>query len=261
MATLSSSNVINVQNLNVTFNNVQFGLQALRDISFKIKEGQFVSIIGPSGCGKSTLFEVVGDIMNNEEADISGRVNILGTIPKLARQKRKIGIVFQKPTLLEWRTIKDNIALPLEIMGFDKSLREKKIKILLKLVGLDDYSNFRPTQLSGGMQQRASIARALAYDPEILLMDEPFGALDEISRKKLNDELIKVWQKTKKTILFITHSIEEAVYLSESIIILSERPGSIKKIVEIKLPYPRKKYEGDVKIFKYINKVRKKLEE
>lgn len=253
--------VLNVAHLNVIFNDIKLGLQALHDVSFSVQENEFVSIIGPSGCGKSTLFKVIGDILNGDDSEITGKIEIMGTTAANARKLRNVGVVFQKPTLLKWRNVAKNVVLPLEVMGFSKESRNKRVQELLQLVGLEDYAKFRPSQLSGGMQQRVSIARALAYDPELLLMDEPFGALDEINRRKMNDELIKLWQKTNKTILFVTHSIEEAVYLSQRIIILSERPGEIKSCIEIDLPYPRSKVQNKVEFFKYISLVRKTLED
>jgi NitT/TauT family transport system ATP-binding protein len=256
----STKTAIQVKNLSVIYNDVKIGLKALDNINFEVKEDEFVSIIGPSGCGKSTLFRVLGDILENGETEVRGDIKVLNKPAKQARIKRQIGIVFQKPTLLEWRNVYKNVALPLEIIGMDREEQEQRINKLLALVGLDKNAKFRPSQLSGGMQQRVSIARALAYDPEILLMDEPFGALDEIKRRQMNNELIKIWTKTKKTILFVTHSIEEAVYLSQQIIILSNQPGRIKKIVNIDLPYPREKVQNDTKFFNYIKNVRGYLE-
>lgn len=252
----SSKYAINVENLNVTFNDVKVGLKALEDISFKVKKGEFVSIIGPSGCGKSTLFRVLADIVEREDSDIQGNIEILGDSKQLAQKNRRIGVVFQSPTLFEWRSVISNVELPLEIMKINKKERKEKSRKLLKLVGLDQYAHFSPSKLSGGMQQRVSIARALAYDPEILLMDEPFGAIDELHRRKMNDELINVWQRTNKTILFVTHSIEEAVYLSQRILVLSERPGRIKDIISVNLPYPRKGIQSEIKFFNLVRKVR-----
>jgi NitT/TauT family transport system ATP-binding protein len=256
----SNRTVIEVKNLNVVFNDIKLGLNAVRDLSFKVKENEFVSIIGPSGCGKSTLFKVIGDILNGEDSDISGQIEVLETSPQMARKNRDVGIVFQKPTLLEWRSVAGNVTLPLEIIGIKKEEQKRRANELLEMVDLEKYHKFRPSKLSGGMQQRVSIARALAYDPELLLMDEPFGALDEINRRKMNDELIKIWQKTNKTVLFVTHSIEEAVYLSQKIIVLTERPGTVKEIIDIDLPYPRREVQETNKFFKYIKKVRKNLE-
>ncbi|MBD3279992.1 ATP-binding cassette domain-containing protein [Candidatus Dojkabacteria bacterium] len=256
----SKNNTIQVSNLSVIFNDVQVGLQALENVNFAVKKGEFVSIIGPSGCGKSTLFRALGDMLDQEDVGINGEIKIAGETTKMARENRKIGLVFQTPTLLEWRSVLKNVELPLEIMKIDKNERRKRAKKLLKMVGLEQYSKFRPSKLSGGMQQRVSIARALAYNPEVLLMDEPFGALDEVTRRKMNDELIEVWKRTNKTILFVTHSIEEAVYLSEKIIVLSKRPGTIKDIIDVKLKYPRKELLSDVKFFNVVKEVRENFD-
>ncbi|MEI7579092.1 MAG: ABC transporter ATP-binding protein [bacterium] len=244
----------------IIYNDYKIGLQALTDINLTIAPGEFISIVGPSGCGKSTILKIISDILDLETTVLKGKVTILGKTASEARQARNVGFVFQKPTLLQWRTVFQNIALPLEIIGISKSERFQKIENLLKLVHLEKYANFHPDQLSGGMQQKVSIARALAYDPPILLMDEPFAALDELGRRQLNDELIKIWQKTKKTIVFVTHSIEEAVYLSERVVILSKQPAQIKKIETISFPYPRKTIFNDLEFFKAITNIRKLLE-
>lgn len=260
---MDSSNkyAINVENLNVTFNDVKVGLKALKDINFKVKQGEFVSIIGPSGCGKSTLFKVLADIVEKEDSDIAGKIEVLGDSKQIARKNRRIGVVFQTPTLFEWRSVLGNVELPLEIMKISKKERKQRALELLELVGLKQYAHFRPSKLSGGMQQRVSIARALAYDPEILLMDEPFGALDELTRRKMNDELIKVWQRTNKTILFVTHSIEEAVYLSQKIIVLSERPGRILDNIKVNLDYPREGIQSEIRFFNLVRKVRENFDQ
>jgi NitT/TauT family transport system ATP-binding protein len=252
--------VIEVNRLKVIYNDRKLGLEALKNVKFDVVEHEFVSITGPSGCGKSTLFKILSDTVNGKFTDYSGEVKVLGISPGIVRKQRKIGIVFQKPTLLEWRTVEGNVALPLEIVALSPDKIKSKVSELLKLVELEHYAKFRPSQLSGGMQQRVAIARALAYDPEILLMDEPFAALDEIKRRKLNDELLDIWKKTNKTILFVTHSIEEAVYLSQRIIVLSKQPGTVKKNINIDLPYPRKKVVDDVSFFNYVVNVRKLLD-
>jgi NitT/TauT family transport system ATP-binding protein len=190
---------------------------------------------------------------------VEGEIRVMGKIPVVASKNREIGLILQEPTLLEWRDVSRNISLPLEIMGYSREEQVKEVRKFLKLLDLEKYAKYRPSELSGGMQQKVSIGRALAYDPDVLLMDEPFGALDEINRKKMNDEIIKVWQKTKKTILFITHSIDEAVYLSEKVIVLSEKPSTIHKIVKIKLPYPRIREQNSTRYFKYIKQVRQYL--
>lgn len=253
------NNAIEINGLNIIYNDIKLGLNAIRDISFSVKDGEFISIVGPSGCGKSTILKVLSDTLDKDSTVFTGQVLIHRLHPQEAREKRKIGLVFQKPTLLEWRTVEGNIMLPLEIMKVDKKSRVDKVEKLLKMVDLDEYAKYLPTHLSGGMQQRVSIARALAYNPEVLLMDEPFGALDEITRQRMNDELLQIWKETKKTILFVTHSIEEAVYLSQRIIVLTKLPGTIREIVNVDLPYPRSKIRDDYKFFKYITDIRKLL--
>ncbi len=254
-----NNNVIDIKGLNIIYNDIKLGLNAIRNVSFSVKQGEFISIVGPSGCGKSTILKVISDTLDKESTDFTGQVLIHNLLPKEAREKRKIGLVFQKPTLLEWRSVEGNIMLPLEIMKEDKKTRTNKVKNLLKMVDLEEYAKYLPTHLSGGMQQRVSIARALAYNPELLLMDEPFAALDEITRQRMNDELLQIWKETKKTILFVTHSIEEAVYLSQRIIVLTKLPGTIREIVDVDLPYPRSKIRDDYKFFKYITDIRKLL--
>jgi len=234
-------------------------LSVIKDITFKVMPHEFVSIIGPSGCGKSTLFNIIGDLIDMQSISYSGRVEVMSTHPNQARVKRKIGVVFQRPTLLAWRNIEKNIALPLEIMNTPKDKIKQKVVHLLKLTGLMSYRKYYPDQVSGGMRQKVSIARALAYNPSILLMDEPFGALDEITREKMNRELISVFRETKKTILFVTHSISEAVYLSKKIIVLSSLPAKIIKIIDIKLPYPRDNYKEKKEYYNYTIKVRHAL--
>ncbi|HVO43013.1 MAG TPA: ABC transporter ATP-binding protein, partial [Aggregatilineales bacterium] len=210
-------------------------VQALQDINLDIFPGEFVSIIGPSGCGKSTLIRIAGDLLPVSD----GTVKINGHPPHEARLKRDYGMVFQAPTLYDWRTVIKNIEMPLEIMGWSADKRQARAGQMLKLVELDDFANHYPWQLSGGMQQRVAIARALTFEPSILFMDEPFGALDEITRERMNIELLKIWEKTRTTVIFITHSIHEAVYLSSRIVVMSPRPGRIVDDITIELPYPR----------------------
>lgn len=252
---------ISVKNLSANFRGNGKDLNVLTDISFDITKGSFCSIIGPSGCGKSTLFRLLSGLPTKDSCEITGSIRILGKKPETASKDREIGLVLQTPTLLEWRDVKNNIALPLEIMEYEKERKEEKISKLLNLLELNEYSNYRPSELSGGMQQKVSIGRALAYDPDLLLMDEPFGALDEINRRKMNNEIINIWEETKKTILFITHSIDEAVYLSQKVIILSKKPSTIHKIIDIDLNYPRHEQEDSNKYFKYIKEVRAYLDE
>ncbi|MCC0036765.1 MAG: ABC transporter ATP-binding protein [Hoeflea sp.] len=223
--------VISAQNLDLTFETNDGPVHALKDITLDIAEGEFVSLIGPSGCGKTTLLRVIADL----EQPTGGTVSINGMTPEQARLARAYGYVFQQAALLPWRTIEDNVALPLEVMGLDSATRQSRIKSNLELVNLAGFEKKFPWQLSGGMQQRASIARALAVEPDMLLMDEPFGALDEIVRDHLNEQLLKLWAKTKKTVVFVTHSIPEAVFLSTKIVVMSPRPGRIHEIIDCDL--------------------------
>ena len=210
-------------------------VDALKDVNLDINEGDFVSFIGPSGCGKTTFLRVLADL----ETPTGGTVEINGVSPNIARESRAYGYVFQAPGLYPWRSIGKNIKLPLEIIGLSKHEQSERVKRVLKLVDLQDFENKFPWQLSGGMQQRASIARALAFDADILLMDEPFGALDEIVRDHLNEQLLDLWKTTSKTICFVTHSIPEAVYLSTKIVVMSPRPGRIIDVIESTLPSDR----------------------
>ncbi|WP_321505990.1 ABC transporter ATP-binding protein [Breoghania sp.] len=226
---------MHAQNLSLTFPAADAPVHALSDINLEVKRGEFVSFIGPSGCGKTTLLRVIADL----EKPTSGSITVNGGTPDQARLDRSYGYVFQAAGLYPWRTIAGNIALPLEIMGYTKREQKKRIAKNLELVNLAGFERKFPWQLSGGMQQRASIARALAFDPELLLMDEPFGALDEIVRDHLNEQLLKLWAKTEKTVVFVTHSIPEAVFLSTKIVVMSPRPGRIYDIIESNLPRER----------------------
>jgi NitT/TauT family transport system ATP-binding protein len=252
-------NTVEAKNLSATFTDSKKHLKVLNNINFSVKEGSFVSIIGPSGCGKSTLFRLISGLPTKDHCVIGGDIKIRGKDPKIACKNKEIGLILQKPTLLEWRDVKSNIELPLEIMGYQKEKRDEIPNKLLKLLDLRTYSTYRPSQISGGMQQKVSIGRALSYNPNLLLMDEPFGALDEINRRRMNTEILEIWKKTKKTILFITHSIEEAVFLSEKIIVLSKKPSSVHKIINIDLPYPREKSIDTKEYFKYIKESREAL--
>lgn len=227
------ASVVSAKNLGLTFSTNDGDVIALSDVNLEIGTGEFVSFIGPSGCGKTTFLRVIADL----EQPTSGRITVNGTSPGDARLNRAYGYVFQAPALYPWRTIEQNVALPLEIMGL--SDRAARIKRTLELVNLAGFEKKYPWQLSGGMQQRASIARALSFDADLLLMDEPFGALDEIVRDHLNSELLKLWARTKKTIAFVTHSIPEAVYLSTKIVVMSPRPGRVTDIIESDLPAER----------------------
>jgi NitT/TauT family transport system ATP-binding protein len=226
---------IEVSDVSLRFVTRDGPVQALSHVNLKVKRGDFVSFIGPSGCGKTTLLRAIADLETPTEGDI--RVD--GMRAEEARLKRRYGYVFQAPALYPWRTVARNIALPLEIMGFSKAEQAERIEKGLKLVNLEGFGAKFPWQLSGGMQQRASIARALSFDPDILLMDEPFGALDEIVRDMLNQQLLQLWEMTGKTVLFVTHSIPEAVFLSTHIVVMSPRPGRITDVIESGLPRER----------------------
>src|SRR3954469_11424558 len=209
--------------------------RALEGIDLDIARGEFVSLIGPSGCGKSTLLRIVRDLTSPSR----GSVVVNGKPAERARRDRDYGMVFQAPVLFDWRTVEDNVKLPLEILGKDRAWRARRAKEMLELVELGDFTRHMPYQLSGGMQQRVAIARALSFEPRILLMDEPFGALDEMTRERLNDEVLRIWEQTGTTVVFVTHSIPEAVYLSTRVVIMSARPGRITRIVNVDLPRPR----------------------
>ncbi|MEP7290473.1 MAG: ABC transporter ATP-binding protein [Chloroflexota bacterium] len=211
-------------------------VQALENINLEVEKGEFVSLIGPSGCGKSTLLRIIADLIPSS----SGVVRVNDKPAAQARQDRDYGFVFQSPTLYDWRTVQKNVELPLEIMKYSRSERDERARAMLRLVELEEFASRYPWQLSGGMQQRVSIARALAFEPKILLMDEPFGALDEMTRERMNNELLHIWQRmTGMTIIFVTHSISEAVYLSSRVVVLSPRPGRLAEIIDIDLPRPR----------------------
>ena len=226
---------IAAKDVSLVFETSDGPVQALSKISLDIMPGEFVSLIGPSGCGKTTLLRVIGDL----ETATSGQLSVNGVTPREARLKRSYGYVFQAPALYPWRTVGRNIALPLEIMGYGQKERHARVEAGLALVNLDGFGNKFPWQLSGGMQQRASIARALSFDPDLLLMDEPFGALDEIVRDKLNEQLLRLWERTGKTVVFVTHSIPEAVFLSSRIVVMSPRPGRIHDVVPCDFPRDR----------------------
>lgn len=227
--------VIEARQLDLTFQTNDGPVHALKDVNLEINKGDFVSFIGPSGCGKTTFLRCIAAL----ETPTGGTLSVNGMTPDEARRNRAYGYVFQAAGLYPWRTISKNIKLPLEIMGYSKSDQEKRVKDVLELVDLAGFGGKYPWQLSGGMQQRASIARALAFDADILLMDEPFGALDEIVRDHLNEQLLQLWARTDKTIGFVTHSIPEAVYLSTKIVVMSPRPGRITDVIESPLPKER----------------------
>ena len=210
-------------------------VHALSDIDLAIEPGEFISLIGPSGCGKSTLLRLIGDLLQPS----AGTVTVAGKPAHQARLDREYGMVFQAATLLEWRSVLKNVELPLEIMDVPRAERTEKAKRMLDLVQLGDFHDHYPWQLSGGMQQRVAIARALSFEPSILLMDEPFGALDEMTRERMQAEVLDIWAKTGTTVVFVTHSIPEAVFLSTRVVVMSPRPGRIADVIEVPLPQPR----------------------
>jgi NitT/TauT family transport system ATP-binding protein len=257
MATAESP-VVSIAGLDKTFASGGGGgrVTALRGIDLEIGRGEFVSLIGPSGCGKSTLLRVIGDLT----APSAGRVTVNAKTAHAARLGREYGIVFQAPVLFEWRSVEDNVKLPLELIGMSRADRDARAREMLELVELGDFTRHHPYQLSGGMQQRVAIARALALQPAILLMDEPFGALDEMTRERMNSEVLRIWQQTGTTIVFVTHSIPEAVFLSTRVVVMSARPGRITRIVEVPLPHPRnEETREDPRYFELVTEVREAL--
>jgi len=226
---------IDIRGLSLIFPTPDAPVVALTNIDLSVKRGEFVSFIGPSGCGKTTLMRLVADL----ERPTEGSITVNGVTPGAARRARAYGYVFQAPALYPWRTVIRNVTLPLEIMGIAREERVTRAAKYLEMVGLDGFERKFPWQLSGGMQQRVSIARALSFEPQLLLMDEPFGALDEITRDHLNEQLIGVWDRTKKTVVFVTHSISEAVFLSSRIVVMSPRPGRIVEVIDSPLPAKR----------------------
>ena len=237
MSELQSKEVeIEIKDLDVTFqDNSGKDVKALTGVNLDIYKGEFISLLGPSGCGKATLLRSIADLQ--EPTD--GSVRIGGMTPKEVRLQQKFGFVFQQPVLFDWRTVKKNVELPLEIMYYSKEERSKRAEEMLEMVGLKNFANHFPKQLSGGMQQRVNIARAFGIRPEILLMDEPFSALDEFTKEKLHEDLLRIWRQTNKTVIFVTHNIQEAVFLSDRICVLSPHPGRLSAIVDVDLPRPR----------------------
>ena len=232
------------------------GTTAVQGIDLGIEEREFVSLIGPSGCGKSTLLRIVGDLIQ----PTSGSVVVNGKPARQARIDRDYGIVFQDPVLYDWRTVAKNIALPLELARWDRRRRTERVRAMLELVELQGFESHHPWQLSGGMQQRVSIARALSFDPALLLMDEAFGALDEMTRERLNMELLRIWEASGSTIVFVTHSIAEAVFLSTRVVVMSARPGRISDVVPIDLPQPRTgATREEPRFFELVTRVREAL--
>ena len=248
---------IEIKDVSAVFQPDEKGITALSNVSLDIDKGEFVSLLGPSGCGKTTLLRIIADLLE----PTSGTVIVEGKTSREIRLEQKYGIVFQNPVLYDWRRVKHNIALPLELLGVKKQERKERVDKLLELVGLQKFKNHYPWQLSGGMQQRVAIARALATEPEILLMDEPFSALDEFSRERLNDELLHIWQKTNNTVVFVTHSIAESVFLSDRVCVLSPHPGRVSAIVDINLPRPRRnEMRNTPEFFELVTKIRNSFE-
>ena len=227
---------VSCQGVSVRFTSERGTVTALDNIDLAIPRGSFLTLLGPSGCGKSTLLRVMADLV----APSSGRVSVMGGAPRAAREARQIGFVFQDPALLAWRTVMENVSLPLEVGGGRALPGARSPQELLKLVGLTGWERAYPHELSGGMRQRVAIARALVSGPRLLLMDEPFGALDEITRDRLNEELLQLWETTGITIVFVTHSIYEAAFLGEKVLLLAARPGRVREQVPVTLPMPRR---------------------
>jgi NitT/TauT family transport system ATP-binding protein len=253
---MSGQPVVSLRNVTKSFGGG--AVTALQSIELDVRPGEFVSLIGPSGCGKSTLLRIVGDLVE----PTSGEVVVNGKSARQARLDRDYGIVFQDAVLYDWRTVAKNIALPLELLKWDRGKRTQRVAEMIELVELQGFAEHHPWQLSGGMQQRVSIARALSFDPALLLMDEPFGALDEMTRERLNGELLRIWEASGSTIVFVTHSIAEAVFLSTRVVVMSRRPGRIAAIVDIDLPQPRNAdTREEPRFFELVTTVRDRLRE
>jgi len=247
---------VSIRNVSKTFG--KGGTTALSEIDLEVQPGEFISLIGPSGCGKSTLLRVIGDLIE----PTSGEALVGGKTAHQARLDRDYGMVFQEATLMDWRTIRKNVALPLEMMGWDRQRRDERVRELLQLVELTGFEEHHPWQLSGGMQQRVAIARALSFSPSLILMDEPFGALDEMTRDRMNIELLRIWEATRATVVFVTHSIAEAVFLSSRIVVMSARPGRVRKVVDVDLSYPRTNdTREEPRFFEFATEVRELLRE
>lgn len=228
---------IKIEQLTVQFPDKEGGepVVALKNVDLAVKSGEFISLVGPSGCGKTTLLRAVADL----QRPTSGSITVRGESPREIRLQKKFGIVFQSPVLYDWRTVRRNVCMPLELMGMSKKQRTTRVTEMLEMVGLMEFGKKYPNELSGGMQQRVGIARALAIKPEILLMDEPFSALDEFTKEKLHEDLLSIWSKTNETVLFVTHNIQEAVFLSDRVVVMSPHPGRVSAVVEVNLPRPR----------------------
>jgi NitT/TauT family transport system ATP-binding protein len=249
----TAASVVSISGLSKSF---RTGVTALQDIELDIRPGEFVSLIGPSGCGKSTLLRIIGDLIQ----PTAGTVIVNGKTAHQARLDHDYGIVFQDSVLYDWRTVARNVSLPLEMLGWDRAKRRERVREMLELVELTGFESNRPWQLSGGMQQRVSIARALSFDPALLLMDEPFGALDEMTRERLNMELLRIWEKAGSTVVFVTHSIPEAVFLSTRVVVMSARPGRVADVIDVDLTQPRTaETREDPRFFELVTSVREAL--
>lgn len=256
---MSLKSQIQIQDVSMVFGDPKKTVTtALQGVSLDIDKGEFVSLLGPSGCGKTTLLNIMADLIK----PTSGNVIINGFTPAEARMQGYYGMVFQSPVLYDWRTVIKNVELPLELLKMPKGERRDRAEEMLELVGLSEYSKHHPYELSGGMQQRVGIARALALNPRILLMDEPFSALDEFTREKLHEDLLRIWRKTNKTIVFVTHNIAEAAFLSDKVCVLSPHPGRLSAVIDVDLPRPR---DNSVKesedFYKLVSKIRNSFEE
>ena len=248
--------IVDAQQLGKTFEGKAGTVEALRGIDLQLEPGEFVSLIGPSGCGKSTLLRLIGDLLQ----PTTGSLAVNGKTPEQARIEGDYGIAFQKATLLDWRTVQRNVELPLELAGVEAHARAARTDELLDMVGLADFADHHPWQLSGGMQQRVAIARALSQRPPLLLMDEPFGALDEMTRESMQQELMRIWRDTATTVVFVTHSIPEAVFLSTRVVVMSPRPGRITDRIDIGLPQPRDSgIRESERFFELLTQVREQL--
>jgi len=246
--------VVSARSVSKTFG--KGGVTALTDIDLEVGRGEFISLIGPSGCGKSTLLRVIGDLVEPS----TGEILVNGKAAHRARLDRDYGIVFQAAVLYDWRTVVKNIALPLELLGWNRARRAERVREMVELVELEGFEKNYPWQLSGGMQQRVSIARALSFSPALLLMDEPFGALDEMTRERLNMELLRIWAETGSTVIFVTHSISEAVFLSTRVVVMSARPGRVTAVVPVDLPQPRTfETREKPRFFELVTEVRERL--
>ena len=250
---------IKIEDLSMVYQDKNGGkpVTALQNVNLNIREGEFISLLGPSGCGKTTLLRIIADLLQPS----SGKVTVRGESTRDIRLQKKYGIVFQNPVLYDWRTVRRNVCMPMELLGMKKPDRTARVTEMLDLVGLSKFGKHYPYELSGGMQQRVGIARALAINPEILLMDEPFSALDEFTREKLHEDLLDIWKKTKKTVVFVTHNISEAVFLSDRVVVLSPHPGRVSAVIDIDIPRPRNMESKQTKQFyDYITKIRNSFE-